>query len=174
MAMVQTVLLADADVLIDYRESELDILKLVVQHIGRIVVLAPVLDEVQGVTPTQCKQLGIEVVEVTTEQLVQASEGESRVSFNDRLCLIACRDEGWTCVTNDGALRRLCEHHSVATRFGLGLMVDLVAVGVLTRRRALTIARQIQASNSLYINERVITRFRAALVATIPRGRAGA
>ncbi|MCY3870071.1 MAG: hypothetical protein OXG87_10975 [Gemmatimonadetes bacterium] len=49
MAMGQTVLLADADVLIDYRESELDILKLVVQHIGRVVVLAPVLDEVQGV-----------------------------------------------------------------------------------------------------------------------------
>ena len=47
MAMVQTVLLADADVLIDYRESELDILKLVVQHIGRVVVLASVLDEVQ-------------------------------------------------------------------------------------------------------------------------------
>ncbi len=165
MAMGQTVLLADADVLIDYRESELDILKLVVQHIGRVVVLAPVFDEVQGVTPTQCKQLGIEVVEVTTEQLVQASESESRVSFNDRLCLIACRDEGWTCVTNDGALRRLCEHHGVATRFGLGLMVDLVAIGVLTRRRALAIARQIQASNPIYINERVITRFRVALTA---------
>ena len=115
--MAQTVLLADADVLIDYRESELDILKLVVQHIGRVVVLASILDEVQGVTPRQCKQLGIEIVEVTTEQLVQASEGESRVSFNDHLCLIACRDEGWTCVTNDGALRRLCEHHGVATRF---------------------------------------------------------
>lgn len=174
MAMVQTVLLADADVLIDYRESELDILKLVVQHIGRVVVLAPVLDEVQGVTPTQCRQLGIEVVEIMTEQLLQASEGESRVSFNDYLCLIACRDEGWTCVTNDGALRRLCQRHGVATRFGLGLMVDLVAVGVLTRRRALAIARQIQTSNPIYINERVITRFRAALVATIPRGGAGA
>ena len=174
MAMGQTVLLADADVLIDYCESELDILKLVVQHIGRVVVLASVLDEVQGVTPTQCGQFGIKVVEATTEQLMQASEGESRVSFNDYLCLITCRDEGWTCVTNDGALRRLCQRHGVATRFGLGLMVDLVAVGVLTRRCALAIARQIQASNPIYINERVITRFRAALVATIPRGGAGA
>lgn len=174
MAMGQTVLLADADVLIDYRESELDILKLVVQHIGRVVVLASILDEVQGVTLRQCKQLGIEVVEATAEQLVQASEGESRVSFNDYLCLIACRDEGWTCVTNDGALRRLCQRHGVATRFGLGLMVDLVAVGVLTQKRALAIARQIQTSNPLHINESVITRFRAALVAIIPRGGAGA
>ena len=161
--MAQTVLLTDADVLIDYRESEIKILELVVQHIGRVVVLAPVLDEVQGVTPAQCAQLGIEVVEVETEQLVRASEVESRVSFNDRLCLVACREEGWTCVTNDGALRRLCERHGVATRFGLGLMVDLVAAGALTRRRAMAVARQIQASNPLHINERVIQRFLEAL-----------
>ena len=109
MAMAQTVLLTDADVLIDYRESEIKILELVVQHMGRVVVLASVLDEVQGVTPTQCAQLGIEVVEVETEQLIRATEVESRVSFNDRLCLVACREEGWTCVTNDGALRRLCD-----------------------------------------------------------------
>ena len=165
MAMAQTVLLTDADVLIDYRESEIKILELVVQHIGRVVVLAPVLDEVQGVTPAQCAQLGIEVVEVETEQLVRASEVESRVSFNDRLCLVACREEGWTCVTNDGALRRLCERHGVATRFGLGLMVDLVAAGALTRRRAMAVARQIQASNPLHINERVLARFVAALTA---------
>ena len=163
MAMAQTVLLTDADVLIDYRESEIKILELVAQHMGRVVVLAPVLDEVQGVTPTQCAQLGIEVVEVETEQLVRASEVESRVSFNDRLCLVACREEGWTCVTNDGALRRLCERHGVATRFGLGLMVDLVAVGALTRRRAMAVARQIQASNPLHINERIIQRFLEAL-----------
>ena len=164
--MAQTVLLTDADVLIDYRESEIKILKLVVQHMGRVVVLAPVLDEVQGVTPAQCAQLGIEVVEVETEQLVRATEVESRVSFNDRLCLVACREEGWTCVTNDGALRRLCERHGVATRFGLGLMVDLVAVGALTRRRAMAVARQIQASNPLHINERVIQRFLEALEET--------
>jgi predicted nucleic acid-binding protein len=163
--MAQTVLLTDADVLIDYRESEIKILELVVQHMGRVVVLAPVLDEVQGVTPAQCAQLGIEVVEVETEQLVRATEVESRVSFNDRLCLVTCRDEGWTCVTNDGALRRLCERHGVATRFGLGLMVDLVAADVLTRRRAMAIARQIQASNPLHINERVLARFEDALTA---------
>lgn len=46
MAMLQTVLLTDADVLIDYRESEIEILELVAQHMGRVIVLAPVLDEV--------------------------------------------------------------------------------------------------------------------------------
>jgi predicted nucleic acid-binding protein len=163
MPAAPTVLLADADVLIDYRDSELGILELVVQHVGRVAVLAPVLGEVRGVTAAQCARLRIEVVEVETERMLQAAEVGSSVSFNDRLCLVACREEGWTCVTNDGALRRLCEHHGVETRFGLGLMVDLVAAGALTQRRAVAVARQIQASNPLHINERVLAGFLAAL-----------
>jgi hypothetical protein len=163
MQAAPTVLLADADVLIDYRESELGVLELVVQHVARVAVLAPVLDEVRGVTAAQCARLGIEVIEVETERMVQATEFESSVSFNDRLCLVTCREERWTCVTNDGALRRLCERHNVDTRFGLGLMIDLVAAGALPRRRALSVARQIQRSNPLHINERVLARFVAAL-----------
>ena len=120
-----TVLLADADVLIDYRDSELAILALVAQHVGRVAVMPSVLDEVQDVSVKDCDELGIEIVEVETERMLQAVAIESPVSFNDRLCLVTCREEGWTCVTNDGALRRLCERQGVETRFGLGLMVDL-------------------------------------------------
>jgi len=125
--------------------------------------LAPVLDEVRGVTAAQCAHLGIEVVEVETEQMLEASAIESSVSFNDRLCLVLCRNQGWICVTNDGALRRLCERHRVETRFGLGLMVDLVGAGVLTVARAVAVARQIHTSNPLHINDRVLARFMAAL-----------
>ena len=163
MPAARTVLLADADVLIDYRESDLRILELVVQHLGRVAVLAPVLDEVRGVTAAQCAHLGIEVVEVETEQMLEASAIESSVSFNDRLCLVVSREEGWICVTNDGALRRLCERHRVETRFGLQLMVDLVGAGVLTVGRAAAVARQIHASNPFHINDRVLARFIAAL-----------
>lgn len=163
MSATPSVLLADADVLIDYRESDLAILDLVVQHIGRVAVVTSVLEEVRGVTAAQCARLGIEVIEVATDQLLQAAEVESSVSFNDRLCLVVCREEGWTCVTNDGALRRLCKRHGVETRFGLGLMVDLVATGVLTRRRAVSVARQMQIANPLHINDQVLTRFLNAL-----------
>lgn len=158
-----TVLLADADVLIDYRDSDLTMLKLVAQHVGRVAVIPPVLDEVHGLTAGRCVRLGIEVVEVETEQMLQAAEVGSSVSFNDRLCMVVCRGEGWTCVTNDGALRRLCKRHGVKSRYGLGLMVDLAAAGVLTRGRALAVARKIQASNPLHINERVMKRFLNAL-----------
>ena len=115
-----TVLLADADVLIDYRESELAILALVARHVGRVTVLPSVLDEVEDVTVQDCDELGIEIVEVETERMLQAAAIGSQVSFNDRLCLLTCRGEGWTCVTNDGALRRLCERHGVVFGYRVG------------------------------------------------------
>ena len=94
MQATPTVLLADADVLIDYRESELAILNLVVQHMGRVAVVPSVLEEVRGVTAVQCVHLGVEVIEVSTDRMLQAAKVESSVSFNDRLCLVVCREEG--------------------------------------------------------------------------------
>ena len=158
-----TVLLADADVFIDYRESDLGILNLVTRHVGRLAIVSSVLEEVRGVTATECARLGVEVVEVETDRMLLAAEVESGVSFNDRLCLVVCQDEGWTCVTNDGALRRLCKRHGVKTCYGLGLMVDLVAAGVLTRRQAMSVAGRIQVANPFHINKRVLTRFVDAL-----------
>ena len=158
-----TVLLADADVLIDYRDSDLAILGLVARHLGRVAVLLPILDEVRNFTASEAERLGIEVIGVETDRLLRAADVESSISFNDRLCLVVCLDEGWTCVTNDRALRRLCARHGVTTRFGLSLMVDLVACGALNRQRALTVARQIQASNPFHITDRILTRFESVL-----------
>ena len=168
MRAMATVLLADADVLIDYRDSELAVLKLVAQQVGRVAVIPLVLEEVRGITATVCARLGIEVIEVETERMLRAAEVESSVSFTDRLCVVVCREEGWTCVTNDSALRRLCKRHGVETRFGLGLMVDLVTAGVLTRRRAVAVARQMQVSNPMQIDDRVLT---CSLDALDKRGR---
>ncbi len=155
----QTVLLVDANVLIDYRNSEIEILKLVGQHVGRVVVPVRVLEEVRGLSPADCERLSMVVVETDTGRLLRAGVVDSSVSFNDSLCFLTCREEGWTCVTNDKALQRLCQSHAVNTRFGLGLLLDLVAVGAITRQRAMTTARKIHASNPLHINERVIARF---------------
>ena len=154
-------LLADADVLIDYLQSEFAILSLVAEHVGRVVVLEQVLEEVRGLTAAQCAHSGIDVIAAETERMFQAAAVESNVSFNDRLCLVMCREARSACVTNDGALRRLCVRHGVETRYGLGLMVDLVATGALTPRCAVSVARQTQASNPLDINERVLERFTA-------------
>ena len=157
------VLLVDADVFIDYRDSDLEVLKLVGQHVGRVAVLAPVLDAVRGVTRADCPRLSVSVVEVATSLLLRAGSVDTDVSFIDRLCFVTCREEGWTCVTNDPALRRLCERRGVRVRFGLRLLVDVVAAGAVTPQRATVIAYKMQESNPLHVNERVIARFESEL-----------
>ena len=111
-----------------------------------------------------CAQLSIAVVEVSTSRLLRAGVVESSVSFNDRLCFVVCHEESWTCVTNDRALQRLCcARHGVPTRFGLRLLVDLVAAEAITRERAVGTARRMHESNPLHINGRVIAGFKDAL-----------
>ena len=78
-----TTLLADADVLIDYRESDLDVLKDVGRRVGRLAVLSEVLDEVRGLTRRKCASLGMEVIDVETPTLLAAAEVKAPVSFND-------------------------------------------------------------------------------------------
>ena len=149
--------------LIDYREADLPVLKEVGTHVARLAVLSETLEEVRGVGKKTCAALGIEVIEPETPTLVEAARRLSRVSFNDRLCFLVCREQGWTCVTNDGRLRRLCRRHDVRVRYGLGLMVDLVERGAISRDRAVAIARKMQQANSRYINERIVAKFIKAL-----------
>ena len=69
----RTVLLADADVLIDYRDSEISILRLAGRYLGRLIVIRSVLDEVRGITASDCQRLGIEVMENETEDFLAAA-----------------------------------------------------------------------------------------------------
>lgn len=157
------VLLADADVLIDYAKSDPEVLALVAEHVGPLMTVSLVLDEVNELEAGDCARLGLGVVEATTEQLLRAASAPSRASFTDRVCFVVCLDRGWTCVTNDRGLQRLCQENRVTARFGLGLVVDLVAAGAISRGRAETVAQRIHAQNPDHINDRVIRGFLAAL-----------
>lgn len=156
-------LLADADVLIDYVEGGISILSLAAEHIGPIYVLRPILDTVDRLSESECRKHGIEVIEAETDLLVQAGARSGALSFEDWLCLLTCQHEGWTCLTNDGALIRECGKAEVPVRRGLSLMVELVDRGTLDRARALRIAQTIQETNPHHINDRVLELFRNAL-----------
>src|SRR5712692_9861878 len=99
------ILLADADVLIDYRDADLSILKLVSEHIGPVRVLREVLDEAPEISDRQCARLGIEIVQLETELMLEANDLPRSLSVADRLCVVACDHHGWTLVTNDRTLR---------------------------------------------------------------------
>ena len=89
-----TVLLADADVLIDYRESNLDVLKEVGRRVARLAVLSEVLEEVRNLTRKKCMSLGIAVIDVEVPTLEAAAAVKASVSFKERLCFVVCQERG--------------------------------------------------------------------------------
>lgn len=158
------VLLADADVLIDYAVADRTILGLVSAHIGPVKVIRQVLESVEQLSERDCSSLNIEIIDLETEVLLEAgARAGGGLSFEDRLGLIACRENGWTCLTNDGALIRACGEAKVRVCRGLRLMLDPVRGGVLTKRRALQIADAIHSANPHHINDRVLAEFRSLL-----------
>lgn len=170
MVAARRILLADDHVVVDYRESDLEILELVGQHVGRVAVL-PTARDVLGSGPRPSLEhdpFGIRVVDVDPALVLRATEVRGNASFNERLCLVTCREEGWPYVTNDGAIRRLFERHRVETRFGLDLLLDLVAVGAITHERAHGVASAIHALNPWQITERALNSFVRSLDTLVP------
>jgi len=173
MQLSQGYLLVDANVLIDYLAADLSVLALASRHLGEVHVLSTVLDEVDGLDESGCERLGLKVVEPELAQLVEAAEKRSSLSAQDHLCLVVARTRGWTCVTNDGALRRACTADGVAVLWGLELMAELVRLVQLGAEDAVAVARAIHESNPLPIPGSLVDRF-AALVRRIARERRGA
>lgn len=156
-------LLLDADVLIDFCGSDLSALKLVASHLRPVRIVAPLLQEVRQLDPTTCDRHALELWQPSTEQLLAAGAKRGPLSFLDRLCLIVARDEGWTCATNDKALRQVCKEEGVRTRWGLELLIDLVEAQRLETPAALGIATEIHLSNRHHITAAILARFERRL-----------
>jgi rRNA-processing protein FCF1 len=156
------VLLADANVLIDYVDTEIEILALAAIHLGTLIVPRPVLDQVPRLSLRDCSRLRISVLEPETEIQVKAGERSAALGFRDTLCLVLCETNGWTCVTNDAALLKACRRSGVQVRRGLNLMIELADRGYLDIDRALSVARAIGALNS-FITDTILQEFEAAL-----------
>ncbi len=92
----------------------------------------------------------------------QAALASQGLSFQDRLCLLIAKREGWICVTNDTALRRACSDSGVPILWGLQFLLELVEAQVVTREEALDCARAISDSNS-YITKKLLDDFIAKL-----------
>ncbi len=158
-------LLVDANVLVDYQAADLAILSLVSRHVGTVHIVSTVLAEVDGLDESECERLGFRVVEPTLAQATEAASPNGRLSFQDRTCLVVCRDNGWTCVSNDKALRRSCDAVGVAVRWGLELMLELVQEGHLPAEDADDAAERIHRANPVFLNATILAAFREKLAA---------
>lgn len=156
-------LLVDANVLVDYQAAGLAILSLVSRHVGTVHIVSTVLAEVDGLDASECERLGFRVVEPTLGQATAAASPNGRLSLQDRLCVEVCRDNGWTCVSNDKALRRSCDAVGVAVRWGLELMLDLVEAGQLPAVDAYEAAERINRANPVFVSVTILATFREKL-----------
>jgi predicted nucleic acid-binding protein len=164
-------LILDANVLIDYCAADRWVLTLISQHVDRIAVPPALLDEVDDLDESECDRLSLAVVEVSLELLTNAGKRRSGLSYNDHLCLLVAKEGGWTCVTNDGRLRRECGAEKVPVLWGLEPLIDLIEGGHLTVTQAHEVATRIHESNPLFITKDIVTRFLARARAAAKKSR---
>ncbi len=165
MADAPTFLILDANVLIDYCGADRSVLTLISQHVGRIHVPSVLLEEVDDLDESECDRLSLQVVEPSIALLAGAGRRRPGLSYYDHLCLLAAKEAGWTCVTNDGRLRRECSVDNVRVLWGLEPMVDLVGAGHLTPSQARDVAERIHQANPLFITIDIVKRFAARVEA---------
>ena len=171
MVLGGTYLLVDANVLIDYAKAERSILALAARHLGQVEVLSPILAEVEQLDEDECERLGLHVVEPALAQVVAAAERHGPLSFEDHLCLIVAKERGWTCVTNDGALRHALQREQLPVMWGLELMIELVRAGQLEPGDALTVAEAMHMTNKLHISRALVDRFAERIREVMPAPR---
>lgn len=151
-------LLVDANVLIDFATTDPEVLALVVRHVGAVHVPREVFDEVDQLDEAACAKLGLQIVEASVDQLLEAGSQRGRLSFADRVCMALARDNGWTCVTNDGRLRRECLEAAVHVMWGFQLLISLVDCGAMTADAAIAVAEAVGRANP-YMKPEVVAAF---------------
>jgi hypothetical protein len=81
----------------------------------------------------------------------------------DRFCFVVCKDNDWTCVSNDKALRRACESAGVAVLWSLELLLELVKLGHLPADDASQAAERMHRANPAFLGATILAAFREKL-----------
>lgn len=153
-------MIMDASVLIDFIKTERSVLELVVKHVGPLHVASPVVDEVKEIDDeNELVALGLIIVEPEIEDAYTAGSQSGALSFEDWLCLLTAGRHGFTCVTSDKNLRKLCKQEGVPLLWGLELLIELHKVGGITGKEAEALAKAIRQSNPKHITEKIVSDF---------------
>ncbi len=102
---------------------------------------------------------GINVVEGNLAQLTEASQRGGPLSYEDKVCLVLARDNGWACLSNDGPLRLACKTQGVQVVWGLEIMLSLVEGGHLEGVEAKSVAQAIHTVNPMFISSKILSAF---------------
>jgi predicted nucleic acid-binding protein len=153
-------MIMDACVLIDYLKTERFVLELFAKYLGPVHVVSPVVEEVKEIdSPDELIKLGLVIIEPEIEDAFAAASQIGPTSFQDMLCLLTAKRHGFTCVTNDKNLRKLCIQERVPLVWGLELLAELHNSGGIPGKDAEGIAQMIRKSNRKHITAKIISRF---------------
>lgn len=159
--------ITDANVLIDYAESDITILALYSTEIEQIIIPDTILEEVEQLTLEECEHYGLKVIDEDMKVLtLAANNSHGPLSFQDKVCLYLTKSiDGATCITNEKALKKLCENEGVPVKRGLKLMVELVEQKKIEPDVVIDVAEQIHENNPLFITSKILDDFRALIEA---------
>ncbi len=154
-------IILDANVVIDFRDSDRTILRLFSREIEKLGITAGVLIKVNEFTKENCEDLGIEVLYLAPRELSLITTSGSLAS-DDQECAVIAAGRGMRVCTNDKALRVECEGRKIGLLWGLELLLILVEKKKLNKGKALRVAESIKDSNP-YITEEILISFRSKI-----------
>lgn len=151
-------IISDANVLIDYLETDRGILSLLSRHLAPLYVPDIVAAEVSQLQAIDPASIGLTIVETPYSVLAETKDRSSSISMQDFVCVRIAEERGWVCATNDKALRRECGRRAVSILWGLEMMLYLVQKGVFKPEQAKDTAWAIHQCNKT-ITEKVVDTF---------------
>lgn len=153
--------MCDANILIDYLNAGEDCLQAACLY-AELIVPDVVLHEVRQLDYHAAREMGVEILEVALDLLVEAENRIPGCSMQDTVCFLLGRQNSWICATNDGRMRKQCIEDGVTTVRGFRLLADMVAAGCMTASRARKAGRQIAEKNR-EITEGILEEFNGLL-----------
>jgi hypothetical protein len=143
-----TILLADANIIIDFIKADEDALRIICQSFEILVPRIIIQDEIKQLSIEDAQKIGLKIADAELSQMIEANSGSLRVSFYDKICMILTRDNSWLCISNDKKLHSECDVHNVKIIWGLELLLLSVEKGILSKDRSILCFSRIQSINS--------------------------
>jgi rRNA-processing protein FCF1 len=149
----------DANALIDYCDSDLQMLSIFSQKIGSVYIARSAFDKVEQLNATSAKKHHLLVEVPDLETIVAAAADRGSLAPDDKETLVLAKRNGWVCITNDKPLRRECESEGVACLWGLEPMRMLVESGAISPSKAISVVKTIKMANPGFISDEIVDRF---------------
>ena len=153
----------DANVLIDYCDTDLRILSLLSRHINPVHIARSTFRKVEGLSRSLATSHSLVIHTPDLATVIEATKKRGPLAPDDRETLLLAKKHEWICITNDKPLRRECLLEEVPVLWGLEPMKLLVSRRLLKPTEAIRVARKIADINPGYITADITARFESQI-----------